>query len=229
MFSTSLKAEHRHAPLWSVYLKWLFVFSDHLCHPAHLAVYVAVYMCMCSQSFVYKLAGRLGKILFKLESQLKLPCSSVSQEMICVGWQRHDVLWPHFVPLHVSFSHLSLERGTVLSESGIWTGSGWPFVHSPRRKQAVLIPWYCMFIKCNHRYKQENAIVPSRKWSRNTGGPQTMDWSSFLHCESVGQKKAHCSRVKIGEIIVWFTLPPRSLDPGCGPYWQWPIWRREEA
>lgn len=130
------------------------------------------------------------------------------------------MLLPHSVLLHVSFSHLSLERGTELSESGIWTGSGWPFVHSLCRKQAllndVLIPWYCMFIKHNNRYKQENAIVPSRKWSRNTGGPQTMDWSSFLHCESVGQKKAHCSRVKIGEIIVWFTLPPCSSDPNVG-------------
>lgn len=90
----------------------------------------------------------------------------------------------------------------------------------------VLMPKYCMFIKHSHCYKQENAIVPSRKW-RNTGGPQTMDWGSFLHCESVGQEKAHGCRVKIGVIIIWFTLPPCSSEPYCGPYWQWPIWREE--
>lgn len=38
-----------------------------------------------------------------------------------------------------------------------------------------------MCIKHFYCYKQENAIVPSRKWSRNTGGLQTMDWGSFLH------------------------------------------------
>lgn len=84
-------------------------------------------------------------------------------------------------------------------------------------------------MKHSHCCKQENAIVPSRKWNRNTGGPQTMDWCSFLHCESVGQAKAHGCRVKIGEIIFWFTQPPCSSEPRCGLYWQWPIWRREET
>lgn len=79
-----------------------------------------------------------------------------------------------------------------------------------------------MFIKRSHCYKQENAIVPSTKWSRNTGGPHTM--ASFLHCESVGQEKAHDCRGKIGVIIVWFTLPPCSSESCCGP-----IWWREEA
>lgn len=59
-----------------------------------------------------------------------------------------------------------------------------------------------MFIKRSRCYKQENAIVPSRKWSRNTGGPSDNDWDSFLHCESVGQEKAHGCRVKIGVIII---------------------------
>lgn len=59
-----------------------------------------------------------------------------------------------------------------------------------------------MFIKRTHHYKQEDAIVPSRKWCRNTGGPQTMDWGTFLHYESAGQEKAHGCRVKIGVIII---------------------------
>ena len=44
----------------------------------------------------------------------------------------------------------------------------------------VLLPRYGVFIKRSYRYKQENAIVPSRKWNRNTGGLQTMGLGSPL-------------------------------------------------
>lgn len=56
-----------------------------------------------------------------------------------------------------------------------------------------------------------------------------MDSSLFLLTESVGQEKAHGSRVKIGVNIIWFTPLPCSSEPRRGPYWQWPIWKGVEA
>ncbi len=140
----------------------------------------------------------------------------------------------HFLsPFHVSFSlsFFTREKEQHCLELRCGQDENDLLTAAVRCKHSHLLnvfkPKYCMFIKRSRRYKQENAIVPSRKWSRNTGGPQTMDWGSFLHCESVGQEKAHGCGVKIGVIIIWFTLPPCSSEPHCGPYWQWPIWREE--
>lgn len=162
---------------------------------------------------------------------LKLQRSSVSQEKICVGRQKHFIFSPPGPCLF--FLSFIVKRNWSVRGRKV-NRIGWPFGRSPRSHTHalswdVLITRYCMFIKPSHCYKQENAIVPSRKQSRNTGGPQTMDWGSFLHCKSVGQEKAHGCRVKIGVIIIWCIPPPCSSEPRCGPYWQWRMWRGEEA
>lgn len=97
---------HRHHTL-SSYLKGLFVCSDHIMRRAHLAIYFALclYVSVCSQSFVCTLDNRPGKILLILECPSKLQHSSVSQEKICVGCQKHFIFSP---PVHVSFFSLLL-------------------------------------------------------------------------------------------------------------------------
>lgn len=163
-----------HTPYLSGHLReFPLLFSSSLLIWLHFFLFCFVSVCVpvCSQGFVCSLVGRSGKILFILECRSNLQrSSSVSQEKICVSWQKHGML---------CYCHiLTMKEEHNCQEPKIWAGSERPLGCNSLVTNTIffplcvlwdlLIPWQCMFIRHNHGYKQEN--VPLRECSRNTGG-----------------------------------------------------------
>lgn len=123
----------------------------------HICLCVLLDLFVCECVFEASSAGwRAGRVRFCSYWSVSRNCNAaVFPKKRSVLPDRNMVLC--YYHILSPFMSLSLERGTELSEAEIWIWSEWPFGRRSQTHSVIrcINTWYCMFIKCSRRYKQE--------------------------------------------------------------------------